>query len=97
MQSKTYTLSVRARSILKTAEIIAVKWARILKDRMRLEAQRVTGQMNRAVSGSRGTLIINCKMGQVLRLLFPAQQLSFVKCVSNSAQSVAEEEAASSF
>lgn len=74
MQSKTYTMSVKARSILKTAEITAVKWARILKDRMRLEAQRVTGQLNRAATVSRVTLMMNCKMGQVLRLLFPTQQ-----------------------
>lgn len=74
VQSKTYTLSVRAKSILKTTEITVVKWARILKDRMRLEAQRVIGQMNRAATVGRVTLIMNCKMGQILRLLFSSQQ-----------------------
>lgn len=71
LQAKTYTISVKAKQMLATADLTTVAWARVLKDRMRLEAQRVVAQAARSTAGSRGQ--VNCKMGQLLQILFPDQ------------------------
>lgn len=41
MHSKTYTLSIRAKTILKTAKFMTMAWAQNLKDHMCLEAQHI--------------------------------------------------------
>src|SRR3569623_2141417 len=41
LQAKTYTISLRVRSLLKTAELEGVNWAQILVERIRMEAKRV--------------------------------------------------------
>ena len=41
LQAKTYTLSIRVKHLLKTAEFEPVSWARVLKDRIRGKAQRI--------------------------------------------------------
>ena len=45
LQAKTYTLFVRVKHVIKLVELEPVSWARILKDRIWAEAQRVYSQV----------------------------------------------------
>ena len=71
LQAKTYTLSVRVKHLLKIAELKPVAWARVLKDRIRAEAQRICVQVQRGHT-------VHSKVGQILQALFPASDIFLV-------------------
>ena len=59
LQSKTYTLSVWVKHLLKMAKMELVSWARALNDSIKAEAQRVCAQVQRGQT-------VHYKVGQIL-------------------------------
>lgn len=62
-QAKTYTISAKVKNILLTAQTQSMAWAVIFKERLRVEASRVSMLVL-------GSATVNTKVGQLFTILF---------------------------